>query len=114
MLGSSFANDGASEVDPNVAANNESSVAANDETSVPSNDESSVPAKDESSVAANDESSVAVSDEHNPQCCRQRAVAGRGLEVQGPGKETLHGRDGEAFGQEDGRKERGTPGLGRN
>jgi hypothetical protein len=134
VLGSSFADDGTSKVDPNVPANDESNVAANDETSVPTNnetsiaanDESSVPANDESSVApndesnlagndeSNDESNVAVSDEHNPRYRRQRAVAGRGLEMQGPGKETLHGRDGEAFDQEDGGEERGTSGLGRN
>jgi hypothetical protein len=34
--------------------------------------------------------------------------------MQEPGKETLHGRDGEAFGKEDGGKERGTPRFGRN
>ncbi|MGD0010349.1 MAG: hypothetical protein ABSE93_17605 [Terriglobia bacterium] len=114
MLGSSFADDGANDVDPNVAANDETNVAANDETNVAANDETNVAANDETNVAGNGETNVAGNDEHNPRWRRQRAGVGRGLEMHGPGKETLHARDGEGFGQEDGEKERGTLGLGQN
>ena len=122
MLGSSFADDGANDVDPNVEANDETNVEANDETNVEANDETNVTANDGTNVAANggtnvaanDETNVAGNDEHNPRWRRQRAGVGRGLEMHGPGKETLHARDGEGFGQEDGEKERGTLGLGQN
>ena len=122
VLGSGFADDGANETDPNDAANHETNDAVNNT------------ANDKANGAVNYAANNKANDGHNFRQRRQEGGAGkdrteyelslprhrerpgvvRGLEMPGPGKETLHGREGEGLGQEDGGKERGTPGLGRN